>query len=501
VTENHRVFVSSVQKELASERRAVHDFVEGDALLSRFFEVFLFEDLPASGQRPDELYLAEIDQSAVYIGLFGNHYGHEDDSGVSPTEAEFDRATFAGKERLIFVKGSDDKSRHPKMQALINKASGQLNRRRFSSIEELTSQIYASLVEYLTGCGAIQSRPFDAIACPDATFDDISQKKLTEFLERAKSARGYVLGPDTSMEKALIHLNLLDGTHPKHAAILLFGKKPQRFLISSEVKCLHFHGTQVCKPIPSYQIYRGTIFDLVNQAVDFVMSKIDRAVGTRSEGPVAPVTYELPREAVAEAIVNAVAHRDYASKASVQVMLFSDRLEVWNPGHLPAPLTIESLRVPHASIPHNPLIAEPLFLTRYIEKAGTGTLDMIALCEAAGLPTPGFSQEGGQFIQVLWRDWLTDIMLEELGIDERQREVVQFLRGHGRITNTDYQKAFGVSKPTASRNLNALLQKQVLIKVGQTGKGTYYILNLQGLTKGSSRSQTAHCETNKEHRT
>ncbi len=387
------------------------------------------------------------------------------------------------------------------MQALINKASGQLNRRRFGSIGELTAQIYASLVEYLTGCGAIQSRPFDAIACPDATFDDISQKKLTEFLERAKSARGYVLGPDTSMEKALIHLNLLDGTHPKHAAILLFGKEPQRFLISSEVKCLHFHGTQVCKLIPSYQIYRGTIFDLVNQAVDFVMSKIDRAVGTRSEGPVAPVTYELPREAVAEAIVNAVAHRDYASNASVQVMLFSDRLEVWNPGHLPAPLTIESLRVPHASIPHNPLIAEPLFLTRYIEKAGTGTLDMIALCEAAGLPTPGFSQEGGQFIQVLWRDWLTDIMLEELGIDERQREVVQFLRGRGRITNTDYQKSFGVSKPTASRNLNALLQKQVLIKVGQTGKGTYYIQNLQRLTKGSSRSQTAHCETNKEHRT
>jgi predicted HTH transcriptional regulator len=501
VTEKHRIFVSSVQKELAVERRAVHDFVEGDALLRRFFDVFLFEDLPASGQRPDELYLSEIDQCAVYIGLFGNQYGYEDKAGISPTEAEFDRATAAGKERLIFVKGSDDLSRHPKMQALIKKASGQLNRRRFGCIEELTAQIYASLVEYLTACGAVHTRPFDAAACPDATLDDISPKKLTEFLECAMSARGYVLGPDTSMEKALTHLNLLEGTHLKHAAILLFGKEPQRFLISSEVKCLHFHGTQVCKPIPSYQIYRGTVFDLVNQAVDFVMSKIDRAVGTRSEGPVAPVIYELPREAVAEAIVNAVAHRDYASNASVQVMLFSDRLEVWNPGHLPAPLTIESLRFPHASIPHNPLIAEPLFLTRYIEKAGTGTLDMIALCEAAGLPAPGFSQEGGQFIQVLWRDWLTDTMLEELGIDLRQREVVQFLRGHGRITNTQYQKAFGVSKPTASRNLNALLQKQILIKVGQTGKGTYYILNLQGLTKGSSRSQTAHSDTNKEHRT
>lgn len=60
-------------------------------------------------------------------------------------------------------------------------------------------------------------------------------------------------------------------------------------------------------------------------------------------------------------------------------------------------------RAPHASIPHNPLIAEPLFLTRYIEKAGTGILDMIKLCKVAGLPAPQFRQEGGQFIQVLRR--------------------------------------------------------------------------------------------------
>ena len=76
--------------------------------------------------------------------------------------------------------------------------------------------------------------------------------------------------------------------------------------------------------------------------------------------PDAPVAYELPRAAVAEAIVNAVAHRDYASNASVRVMLFSDRLEIWNPGELPVGLTPEQLRQPHASIPRNPLIADPL---------------------------------------------------------------------------------------------------------------------------------------------
>ena len=104
-----------------------------------------------------------------------------------------------------------------------------------------------------------------------------------------------------------------------------------------------------------------------------------------------------------EAIVNAVTHRDYTSNASVQVMLFADRLEVWNPGELPPPLTIKGLRVPHASIPHNPLIAEPVFLAAYAEKAGSGILDMIALCRTAGVRTPSFHQSGGQFVQTLWR--------------------------------------------------------------------------------------------------
>ena len=73
-----------------------------------------------------------------------------------------------------------------------------------------------------------------------------------------------------------------------------------------------------------------------------------RAVGTRAAGPSAPVEYEIPREVIAEAIVNAVAHRDYTSNATVQVMLFADRLEVWNPGELPPNLTFEELRTKHA---------------------------------------------------------------------------------------------------------------------------------------------------------
>jgi len=130
---------------------------------------------------------------------------------------------------------------------------------------------------------------------------------------------------------------------------------------------------------------------------------LNRFVGTRKHGPQAPVEYDIPQEVVAEGIVNAVAHRDYTSKASVEIMLFSDRLEIWNPGTLPPSLTIESLRKPHSSQPGNPLIAEPFFLTKYIEKAGTGTVDMYDNCRKAGLKPPEFRLENGFFILTIRR--------------------------------------------------------------------------------------------------
>ncbi len=133
----------------------------------------------------------------------------------------------------------------------------------------------------------------------------------------------------------------------------------------------------------------------MDQTVDFVLSKMNLAVGTREHSAQAPVEYEMPPEVVREAIVNAVAHRDYTSNGSVQVMLFSDRLEVWNPGTLPPSLTIEKLRHPHGSVPGNPLLAEPLYLTQYIERLGTGTGDMITRCRKAGLQEPLFQLTDG----------------------------------------------------------------------------------------------------------
>ena len=398
----HCIFISRVEKELTAERRALKDYIHGDPLLRRFFEVFLFEDLPASDRRADAVYLDEVARCDVYVGLFGDEYGYKDAEGVSPTHREFNHATQLRKQRLIFVKGADDSAKDPKMRALIRQAGNELIRRRFATVAELIAGIYASLVHYLLERELIREGPFDAAPCRGAALADLDPERMTWFLREARRARGFPLSENAGPKELLVHLNLLHADVPTHAAMLLFGRQPQRFLISSEIKCAHFHGTEVAKPIPSYQVYKGTVFELVDQAVDFVLSKINLAVGTRAAGTQVPVSYELPPDAVREAIVNAVAHRDYTSTGSAQVMLFADRLEVWNPGTLSPSLTLQQLREPHGSFPQNPLLAEPLYLAKYIERMGTGTRDMIRLCRSAGLREPEYAIRDG-FVQTLWR--------------------------------------------------------------------------------------------------
>lgn len=390
-----RIFISSVQKEFAGERQALKSYILGDALLSRFFDVFLFEDIPAKDRSADAVYLEEVRRCDIYLALLGNQYGEEDTEGLSATHREFNEATRLGKPRLVFVKGTADADRKQKMRALIEAAGSQLIRRRFATVAELLPAVYASFVDYLAVKELLRVGPFDAAVCLDATIDDLSAEKIKKFVGIASRARSFPVAEDTATEQVLEHLNLLNKGRPTNAAILLFANLPQRFLISSEIKCAHFHGTEISKPIPFYQVYKGTAFDLVDQAVDFVLSKINLAVGTREQSVQAPVAYEMPPEVIREAIVNAVAHRDYTSNGSVQVMLFSDRLEVWNPGTLPPALTLEKLRHPHGSIPGNPLLAEPLYLTKYIERMGTGTGDMIARCRKAGLEEPEFALTDG----------------------------------------------------------------------------------------------------------
>ena len=408
----YKVFISSVQLEFASERLKLSEYLQNDALFRRFFDVFIFESIPAQDRTAFNVYIEEVKQCDIFITLLGKKVGFEFEDGSFPTQQEFETATKYNKYRLVFLLNVNENDRHKKINLLIKKVSENLIYGKFSSYSELVSDIYSSLVSYLIERGELRTEPFDKSVNKVATLSDISDERIEWFLQKANTERGLLLDANTSKDKLLIHLNLLNNGMLSNAAILLFGNNPQRYFLTSEVKCAHFHGITVEKPIPYYQVYKGNLFELVDQSVNFILSKIDYAVGSRSLGSIVPTAYEIPPEAIEEAIVNAIAHRDYDSTSSVQIMLFADRLEIRNPGQLPPALSIESLKKDHSSFPKNPLIAESLYLAKYIERMGTGIQDIVKHCLEYGLPEPEFKLTDS-FVAIIYRK--KGIAIEKVG--------------------------------------------------------------------------------------
>jgi predicted HTH transcriptional regulator len=394
-----------------------------------------------------------------------------------------------GKTRLVFVRGTDDKARHSKMLELIHKAGVQLIRRRFTNAPDLTAALYSSLVDYLEVCGIIQTQPFEERPCLNATLEDMDGQAVADFVGLARLERHFLLSVNAPVFDVLTHLHLLSGGYPTNAAILLFGRDPQHFIPGAEVRCMHFHDTEIQRPVPFYRIFKGTVFTQVNMAADFVMSKLNRSVGSRVDSNQAPVRHEIPPDVIREAIVNAVAHRDYTSAGAVQVSVFADRVEVWNPGVLPASLTPESLRYPHGSIARNHRLCEALFLASYIEKYGTGTLMMIRESIAHALPEPDFIQRGEEFTATVWRDWLTKGVLAELDLNNRQVRAVQYVKSHDLITNARYQQVTGCAQRTATRDLNELVQKGVIELEGKGRGAQYRILRKRAINAPNTPSE------------
>jgi len=398
------------------------------------------------------------------------------EDGKSPTELEFEHATKTHRERLVFVKGNDDKAREPDMAKLVSRAGRQVTRRRFSDTPGLIREVYASLVESLENRGELRSTPFDDSVCDGATLRDVDNAEVKAFVETAAAVGRLKLKGSRTPKAVLQNFNLLRDGRPTNAAMLLFGKNPRRFFNNAQVHCFHFHGTEKRKPIASQQPYEGRLLEVIDQAVEFVLGKIDRSVDTRVTSTQAPIEFEIPCPVIAEAIVNAVTHRNYRHNGFVQVIVFADRVEVWNPGELPPGLTPDLLRKPHGPIPRNPLIAEPLFRVKYVEKAGTGTTDMIADCREKGLPEPDFEQRGPHFVVTLWRDWLTDEVLAGYNLNDRQKKAVNHAKVTGRINNAQYRDLTGISSRTALRELRQLTGLGIFAKVGGTRQATHYVI-------------------------
>ena len=231
-----------------------------------------------------------------------------------------------------------------------------------------------------------------------------------------------------------------------------------------------------------HQIYTGDVFKMVDDATFFVMSHISNQIGPHDAAGNAAATsrFELPEPAVREAIVNAVCHRDYASAASVQVMLFKDRLEIWSPGPLPKGMTLAKMYKRHKSYPANPLLAYAMFLRKYVEQTGTGTGDIIARCREWGLPDPKWQVEDGEdFVMVMPRPQSSvksSVRTVDWSVDKTCDQVLSILKTNPRATLDQVANVVGLSVRGIEQAIKRLKKAKRIRKVGGKRFGQWEVV-------------------------
>jgi len=320
-----------------------------------------------------------------------------------------------------------------------------------------------------------RKRYWDSEICERASLENIDKEKVKWFLRKAKNERNFDVEPETPVEEVLGRLELIKNGKLTNAAILLFGKDPQRLFLQAETRCARFKGTKPVKPFVDMKVFSSSIIDQTDKALSFVLEHIPMAAWLVPGQVEREERYEYPPDAIREAIINAICHRDYEMQSNVQIRIFDDRIEVWGCGSLPEPLTPEDLKKKHKSILRNPLIGKCFFLIKFIEEWGTGTNDMIKACLNWGLPEPEFELVAGDLIVTFWKSRLTEELMNKLGLNERQKSAINYLKEHNKITTKEYCKIFNIVKDTANRDLNSLLDKDLIKREG-SGPKTYYII-------------------------
>jgi len=334
-------------------------------------------------------------------------------------------------------------------------------------------------------------RAWDSLAS-DWGFGELDEAAVSDFARLARPRLPHI--DPTQPQAVLENLGLVSDGKLLNAAVLLFGRRPQRLYPLAQVRIGLFRGNQI---LDSHD-FQGNLWQQLNGAMERFRQVLKVRFDIRVEEPSLEglqrrEVWEYPLDALREAVVNALIHRDYTYPADIQIRMEEDRLEVWSPGELPPPLTPEALYGPHSSVLRNPLLAQAFYFAGVIERWGSGTTRIVQLCREQGLPDPEFSNWLGGVQVVFNKDPYTPERLRAMGLNERQVNAVRYAKEQGRITNEQYQKIAGVSKPTATRDLEMLVSEGLLEKIGTTGRGVYYVLRahkgLKGLKNGSETAQ------------
>jgi len=328
----------------------------------------------------------------------------------------------------------------------------------------------------------LASRPvgdFELQPVPGATRDDLDDDIIDEYLERRqkRNPRQVILPKDKLLQQIGA---LTEERMPTVTGLLLFGKEPQFFMPQCRAVFVKFADTQPRGPEGGLgygrrEEFTGALPLVIDRAWRVIWEEMDKRAVVK--GLQRQEETEYPSDAVREALVNAVAHRDYRiTGRGIEIRMYTDRMEIISPGGLPAHITLDNLVEEHYS--RNPRLVNGLYQWGYIEELGLGIDRMIEDMVKAGHPPPKFECPGHRFTVILYnlRDQARSTEPWESNMNERQFKALEFVQQNGSISNGDYRQLCPhVGAETLRLDLVDMVTRGILLKIGDK-RGTRYIL-------------------------
>jgi ATP-dependent DNA helicase RecG len=314
---------------------------------------------------------------------------------------------------------------------------------------------------------------WDGVPNPSASISDLKQETFEFFKEKGiDSKRLDEKSRNDSPEQVLNNLKLIEKECLKRAALLLFHPDPEKFVTGAYIKIGFFRSES---DLQFQDTIHGNLFEQVEKTMGLLLTKYTRAL-ISYKGLSRIETHEYPKDALREALLNAIAHKDYAGCTPIQIRVYGDRIKIWNEEQLPESWTVEDLLQEHSSRPYNPDIANAFFRCGYVESWGRGIEKMTVQCTTAGLPVPIITNKGSDFWITFRKDIYNTVDLSLLRLSDRQIKAVLYVKEKGRITNLEYLEInTGITDRTALRDLDNLIEKDIFQRIGEK-KAAYYEL-------------------------
>ncbi len=352
--------------------------------------------------------------------------------------------------------------------------NGKIFVRSGSTTQELSGFELASFILEKTG------QTWDKLPS-DASDNEIDDETIDKFIVLAEN-RLPLIRKQKNKKLLLQKLQLYRKENKlTRAAVMLFANDPQLYFPSAYSKVGRFKTeTEILDTV----IIKGNLF----KQLDGIIEAIKKHINVRFDTSVKELTiqglsrkdiWDYPLDALREAVINALIHRDYIGTAPIQIKIYDDKISIWNLGKLLPPLTIKALREPHSGYQRNPLMATAFYYAGLIEAWGSGTLKMTELCRKENLPEPEFIENDdriGSFTVLFSKDIYTEENLRKMGLNERQIRAVIYVKEKGKINNQGYQSMFSISRQTASRDLSDLVKRKVLAVEGTGKRNLFYKL-------------------------